>query len=141
MSAKNVKKAKKIKVKLDKVRHLVFNFNTFCVLSDIEKNPYDVLDKIGEMNPKAMRSIFYACLTAGVQLEDEDAELDLTKSEVGELVGQLMFDASKEKEFGEVMEELGKAVEDFFPSAPKSEQEDSDEKGATQTDEEGAEKN
>ncbi|WP_425203981.1 hypothetical protein [Priestia megaterium] len=141
MSAKNLKKAKKFTVKLDKKRPMVFNFNTFCILSDIEENAYLVLEKVGQMNPKALRSMFYACLTAGIQLDNEDAELDLTKSEVGELVGEFMFDLKREKEFEAVMEEFGKAIEDFFPEAPTSEQENSDEKGATQTEENGEEKN
>lgn len=141
MSAKNVKKAKKLKIKLDKVRPLIFNFNTFCILSEFEKEPYTVMQKMETLNPKAIRSMVYACLTAGLQLDDEDAELDLTRAEVGELIGQMMFDESRQDEFKVVMEELGKAVDNFFPDAPKSEQKDSDEEGATQTEEEGDEKN
>ena len=139
MSAKNMKKAKKFTVKLDKARPMVFNFNAFCILADIEKNPYLVLEKMGEANPKALRSVFYSCLTAGVQLADEDAELDLTRAEVGELVGQLMF--GDEEGFEKIMTDLGEAMEAFFPEAPASEQENSDEKGATQAEENGEGKN
>ncbi len=139
MAVKNVKKAKKFSVKLDKKRDLIFNFNAFCILSENVKDAYQTLDDVSRAKPNALRAMLHACLTAAVQLKDEDAELDLTKAEVGESLGFLMF--NDQKTFEDLMTNLLEAMADFFPDAPKSEQEGSDEEGATQATEEGNEKN
>lgn len=141
MTAKNAKKAKKFTVKLDKKRDLIFNFNAFCILSETVKDAYQAMDDVGLAKPYALRAMTHACLTAAVQLKEDDeyAELDLSKSQVGELVGYLMF--NDKKAFEALMTNLLESIANFFPDAPESEQEGSDEKGATQTEEEGDEKN
>lgn len=139
MTAKNAKKAKKFTVKLDKKRDLIFNFNAFCILSETVKDAYQAMDDVGRAKPYALRAMTHACLTAAVQLKDEYAELDLSKAEVGEHVGYLMF--NDQKAFEALMTNLLESIANFFPDAPTSEQENSDEKGATQTEEEGDEKN
>jgi hypothetical protein len=123
---KDMKQAEVFTINFDQERKFTFDFNALMELGEFYEDPYSALDLLEKMNPKALRAVIYSMLVAGAKVKDEDAELDLSVSEVGHLVGGLFRD---KENMGDIMKKAMKGIGEFFRD-PADEQK-ADEKKST----------
>jgi hypothetical protein len=133
--ATDMKQAKVYTFELDKERKATFDFNALVELSEFYDDPYSAMDLLEHANPKVLRAMVYSMLVAGEKIKDEDAELDLSLSQVGHMVGKWFRNKDK---LADAMKDISESVQAFF--LEEQDDEKTDEK-KSKTDAGKAEKN
>lgn len=124
MKGKDLKQAQVIKVELDKVRPLTFDFNALCELQDSFIDPFVAVAGMATGDMKCMRALLHASLVAGQASEDEDKEMELSINQVGKLLGNLLI--NDQKTYEQIFEVILEGVSLFFPEQEKKEEDAED---------------
>lgn len=127
MILKDMKDAKIHTIELDKERPLTIDFNSLGLIQEFGYyNPFEILNgvKLGLLN--SIKIGLYAGLVSGLQAEDEKAELDISITQLGRMLGVLMV--RDNEAYKKILGTLVDAMTDFLPEEDKKEDKEGKEK-------------
>lgn len=127
MIGKDMKDAKIYTITLDEERPFTFDFNTLGLIQEFGYfNPFEILNGVQTGYLNSIKIGIYSGLVSGLLSKDENAQLDISISELGRMLGYLMI--HDRDSYQEILGTLVKAMSDFLPEKNEEEKEEGKEK-------------